>query len=310
MSEVSKPAIHSAAPLSAKSSSVRKPAKKPLGLPWNERNAKFSPFKTAVLVGVALPGLAVIFAMLTDDLGARPVNEVIHRLGLWVIRLLLISLAITPLRQIFNWPRLVVVRRMVGVAAFVYLALHFGAYIVDEAFDLSKVVSEIVNRLYLTIGFVALAILAALAATSTDGMVRRLGGRHWQNLHRLVYLAALLGSIHYFLQSKLNVYEPTVMAGLFIWMMGYRAIGWLSSFRRAAGLPSLLALAIGATLITGLGEALYYQLARNIDFMRVLSLDWSLIGGVRPALVVLIGTLVVALSKPAVDYVQHKLRRR
>jgi len=139
------------------------------------------------------------------------------------------------------------------------------------------------------------AIMAALAITSTDGMVRRLGGRRWQNLHRLVYLAALLGSIHYFMQSKLNVYQPIVMGGLLIWLMAYRCIGWLGNFRRAASLPSLVLLAIGAAVITALGEALYYELVRNIDFMRVFGLNWSMVGGIRPALVVLIGTFAVVM---------------
>jgi sulfoxide reductase heme-binding subunit YedZ len=186
--------------------------------------------------------------------------------------------------------------------------MHFCAYIVDESFDLGKVASEIVLRLYLTIGFVALAILAALAITSTDRMVRRLGGRRWQVLHRLVYLAALLGSIHYFMQSKLNVYEPMVMGGLLAWMMGYRAVGWLAGFRRAASWPSLALLAIGAGALTVLGEGLYYWLARNIDFMRVLGLNWTLIGGLRPGEVVLIVTAGIALARPAVALLQPRLR--
>ncbi len=300
MSQTVKPTIRSAS---------RPSVRRPIGLPWNDRSGRFSRFKTAVLVGLALPGLYSLYAIATNDLGPRPLNEVIHQLGLWTIRLLLISLAITPFRQIFNWPRLMLVRRMVGVAAFVYLAVHFCAYIVDESFDLGKVASEIVLRLYLTIGFVALAILAALAVTSTDGMVRRLGGRRWQTLHRFVYLAALLGSIHYFMQSKLNVYEPIVMGGLLVWLMAYRAVGWLGNFRRAASLPSLVLLAIGAGLFTIVGEASYYFLARNIDFMRVLGLNWSLIGGLRPGEVVLIVTTGIALAQPVVALLQPRLRR-
>lgn len=299
MSQFVKPTIRAAS---------RPAVRRPPGWPWNDRAGRFSRFKTAVLVGLALPGLYALYAIAVDDLGARPLNEVIHQLGLWAIRLLLISLAITPFRQIFNWPRLMLVRRMVGVAAFVYLAMHFCAYIVDESFDLGKVASEIVLRLYLTIGFVALVILALLAITSTDGMVRRLGGRRWQTLHRFVYLAALLGSIHYFMQSKLNVYEPIVMGGLLTWMMAYRVVGWLSSFRWAASLPSLALLAIGAGLLTALGEGLYYWLARNVDFMRVVSLNWTLIGGLRPGEVVLIVTAGIALSRPAAAVLQPRLR--
>jgi hypothetical protein len=99
------------------------------------------------------------------------------------------------------------------------------------------------------------------------------------------------------------------MGGLLIWLMAYRVIGWVSSFRRAATFATLLGLALAATAITALGEALYYQLARNIDFMRVLGLNWTFVGGVRPALVVLIGTLTVAVAKPLWDFAQPKLRR-
>src|SRR5581483_9687902 len=145
--------------------------------------------------------------------------------GLWTIRFIFLALAVTPLRAVLQWPRLILVRRMVGVAAFAYVLVHFGLYITQEAFDLAKVASEILLRIYLTIGFVALLGLAALAATSTDAMVRRLG-RRWQRLHRLVYAIALLAVVHYWMQAKLEVWEPTVMAGIYTWLMGYRALAW------------------------------------------------------------------------------------
>jgi sulfoxide reductase heme-binding subunit YedZ len=287
--------------------SSRPTAKRPFGLPWNDPRGRFSPFKTTVLVALTLPGLTTLYAIATNDLGARPVNEVIHQLGLWAIRLLLLSLAVTPLRQIFNWPKLLLVRRMVGVAAFAYLAMHFCAYIVDESFDLGKVASEIVLRLYLTIGFVALAMLAALAVTSTDGMVRRLGGRRWQLLHRLTYAAAILGSIHYFMQSKANIQEPLVMGGLLLWMMAYRCVGWLGNFRRAASLSTLLPLAVGSAVAIGLGEAIYYYLLRGIDIMRVLSANWTFTAGWRPTDYVLLVTLAIALAKPAVEFARTRM---
>ena len=117
--------------------------------------------------------------MLSLSLGwlePRPFNEAIHQFGLWTIRLIFLALAVTPLRQILQWPRLILVRRMIGVAAFAYAITHLTLYTADQMFDLAKVASEIVHRIYLTIGFTAVLGLSALAATSTDGMIRRLGG--------------------------------------------------------------------------------------------------------------------------------------
>src|SRR5260370_968588 len=109
---------------------------------------------------------------------------------------------------------------MIGVAAFAYAITHLSLYTADQMFDLAKVASEIVHRIYLTIGFSAVVGLAALAATSTDGMIRRLGPRNWQRLHRLVYLIALLAVVHYCMQSKLDLWEPSIMAGIYGWLIG------------------------------------------------------------------------------------------
>ena len=184
--------------------------------PWLDRGGRFSPLKSIVFALLFAPGLWLAWRLAAGQLGPRPINEIILHTGLWTIRLLLISLAVTPLRQLLRWPQLVTVRRMIGVAAFAYGAAHLTAFATDKAFDLGVIATEIVTRFYLTIGALALAGLAALAATSTDRMVRRLGGRNWRRLHRLVYAIGILGAVHFFLQSKLDVAEPIVMAGLVI----------------------------------------------------------------------------------------------
>ena len=191
--------------------------------PWYDYGGRLSPFKLAVFVLLFAPALWVMVAFPLGWLGARPTNEAIHQIGLWALRLIFIALAITPLRDVLQWPLLVLVRRMVGVAAFAYALAHLLLYIASEAFDLAKVASEIVLRIYLTIGFAAVLGLSALAATSTDSMVRRLG-RRWQTLHRLVYLIALLAVVHYWMQSKLEIWEPTIMVGIYLWLMGYRLL--------------------------------------------------------------------------------------
>src|SRR5262249_44513523 len=157
---------------------------------------------------------------------------------------------------------------------------------------LAKVASEIVLRIYLTIGFTALIGLAALAATSTDAMVHRLG-RNWQKLHRLVYLIALLAVIHYSMQSKLQLWEPAIMAGIYAWLIGYRLLAHWFAVRGRLPLAWVGALALVAAVLTAAGEATYFALAYGAPWLRVISANWSLDTGVRPAVIVLALALAV-----------------
>ncbi|MBN9020909.1 MAG: sulfoxide reductase heme-binding subunit YedZ, partial [Rhizobiales bacterium] len=179
-------------------------------LPWNDRAGRFAPLKATVLVLLFLPVLHLLYRTLTGDLGARPLTEAIHVLGDWTIYLLLFTLAITPARRLLDWPKLIQVRRMVGLAALFYIILHFGLYVVDSRLDLVFVAKEIVLRVYLLIGFVALLGLVALGATSTDGMIKRLGAIRWNRLHRLIYVITALALLHYFMQSKIDVTQPVL----------------------------------------------------------------------------------------------------
>ena len=264
--------------------------------PWLDRGGRFSPLKSIVFALLWAPGLWLAWRLAAGQLGPRPINEVIHQTGLWTIRLLLITLAVTPLRQLLRWPQLVTLRRMIGVAAFAYAAAHLTAFAADKAFDLGVVATEIVSRFYLTIGALALAGLAALAATSTDRMVRRLGGRNWRRLHRLVYAIGILAAVHFFLQSKLNVAEPIVMAGLLSWLLAYR----LLPEARDQPLRRLVQVA-GLSLLVGVvtlgGEFAYYALAFHADPLRLLAATFSLKAGIRPGWIVLaIGAVVTALA--------------
>jgi sulfoxide reductase heme-binding subunit YedZ len=266
--------------------------------PWQERNGRFSPLRAACFGALLLPGLWVLGQALLDRLGSRPVMEAIHELGLWAIRLLFLSLAVTPLRQAWRWPGLLPLRRMIGVASFCYVLAHFGGYVVDQGFDPAKVFSEIVSRVYLTIGAVAILALAPLAVTSTDGMIRRLGGRNWRRLHQLSYGIAVLAAIHYFMQSKLAVEEATVMGGLYLWLMGYRLLARLGpvTVLRLAGLS------VAATAVTGLGEAAYFTLTRGVDLGRILAANFTDATGIRPAVFVLaitVAVTVIALVRAA-----------
>jgi sulfoxide reductase heme-binding subunit YedZ len=268
--------------------------------PWTDRSGKFSPLKAAVLAGACLPALwlawqaasgALGSAGLPGPLGPRPVTEAIHETGDWAIRFLWISLAVTPLRRIANWPKLIMVRRMLGVTAVCYALAHFALYIVDLKFDLLRVASEIALRFYLTIGFAALLGLVALGSTSTDAAIRRLGG-NWGRLHKIVYAIGLLAAFHFFIQSKADVFEPTLMAGLFLLLMFYRLAHW-----RGFSLTSplvLVAIAILAALGTAAVEYAWYGLATGVPPGRVLAANLQFSFSIRPAWWVLATGLAVA----------------
>jgi sulfoxide reductase heme-binding subunit YedZ len=256
--------------------------------------------KAILWVLLAVPAAATAIEFYQGALGGRPVTEAIHEIGDWGIRFLFLALAVTPVRQLWRWNRLALWRRNIGVACFAYLAVHFALYVIDQKFDLAKVASEIVLRYYLTIGFVALLGLAALAATSTDAMTRRLGGKRWRWLHRWVYLVGLLATIHFFMQSKLNVYEPVIMGGLLIWLLGWRALAaWTDFDMRRWERTAVLSIATVA--LTALGEALYYDLLTPAPFLRVLDANLMLeLDMLRPAwwvAVITFGVTVVAAAR-------------
>lgn len=258
--------------------------------PWIGPDGRVSWLKLVVFAALFAPGLWVAYQFSHDMLGPRPLNQSIHEIGLWTIRLLLATMLVTPLRQILRWPELILVRRMIGVAVFVYLLTHLFLYIADEKFNLAKVVSEIYLRIYLTIGFTALLGLALLTITSTDGMIARMGGKAWRRLHGLIYAIAVLGIVHFYMQSKANVWEPMWMTGLFVWLIAYR----IAASRRkpgkapaAANLPWLLGLALFAAASTALGEAVYFWLLIGVDPMMVLQVNFSMMAGIRPSWIVL-----------------------
>jgi sulfoxide reductase heme-binding subunit YedZ len=263
--------------------------------PWKDYSGRTSPLKLVVFAALFVPALWTALSFFLGWLGPRPFNEVTHQVGLWAIRLIFVALAITPLRSLLQWPRLILVRRMIGVAAFAYALTHFTLYAADQMFDIVKVAREILSRVYLTIGFAAVLGLAVLAATSTDAMVRRLG-RSWQRLHRVAYVIALLAVIHYWMQSKLEIWEPTIVAGIYFWLMGYRLLARFVAVRGRSPTAWLVALGVAAAVSTALGEAAYFSAAYGADPVRVIAANWSLVTGVRPAVIVLGLGLAVAAA--------------
>ncbi len=258
-------------------------------LPWNDRKGRLSPLKLGVFIWLFIPGLWTAWQWQQGDLDPKPVTEALHQTGAWALRILLFSLAISPLRTIVHWPRLIDVRRMVGVGALAYLVIHFGLYIYDQKLDLFRVASEIVLRFYLTIGFIALVGITALGVTSTDGWVQRMGSVNWNRLHRTIYWLLIFCVVHAFLQSKVDVSEPVLDTGLFFGLMGWRYL----SARNMKGPLALAGIAVGASIATVLVEAAWYAGKTGVPWTRVLAANFDPDMAMRPAHWVLVMLLAL-----------------
>lgn len=181
--------------------------------------------KVPVFLLCLVPLGILIWRALTADLGANPVEFIQHATGDWTLRFLIFTLCITPLRKLLKLPDLIRFRRMLGLFAFLYACLHFLTYLgPDQSFDLAAIWKDIAKRPFITVGFTAFVLLIPLAITSTAGWIRRLGGRRWQMLHRLIYISAVCGVIHYYWLVKSAVLRPltyaAIVAVLLLWRLG------------------------------------------------------------------------------------------
>jgi len=261
--------------------------------------------RVAMLLLLLLPLAKAVFEVNDIAHGARPLNELIHRAGFWALVFLGVTLAVTPCRRIFRYANLIDVRRMLGVGTFCYIAAHLALFFADQSYSVGKFIHEITHRVYLIVGAVAWIGLAALAATSTDGMVRRLGGMRWRRLHQAIYAIALLALIHYFQQTKADVTVPTFAAGLFLWLIAYRVLAWWQDGSELSML-SLFGLAIAVSVATFLGEAIGIAITFHVSPMRVLGTIFDLGAGIRPGWHVLAAGLAVT----AADAVMSRWRGR
>jgi sulfoxide reductase heme-binding subunit YedZ len=272
---------------------------------WRDRRGRISALRIATLLFLLLP-LAKAAIEAGDIVhGARPLNEMIHRAGFWALVFLGVTLAVTPFRRIFRYGNLIDVRRMLGVGTFCYIAAHLALFFADQSYDVGKFIHEITHRVYLIIGAIAWLGLATLAATSTDGMVRRLGGLRWRRLHQAIYAIALLALIHYFQQTKADVTVPTFAAGLFLWLIAYRVLAWWRDSSELSTL-SLFGLAIGVSVVTFLGEAIGIAIAFHVSPVRVLGTIFDFDAGIRPGWQVLAAGLAVTV----VDAVMSRWKQR
>jgi sulfoxide reductase heme-binding subunit YedZ len=258
--------------------------------PSNQRwpPEKVVAFAIAIAPAVWLAGLAY-----EGELGVRAVTEAIRISGDWALRLLWLVLLVGPARRILPAPRLFRMRRILGLGAFGLTVLHFGLYALDQQFAWRHIGLEILLRIYLTIGAAAMIGLAALAASSSDRAVARLGGAGWNRLHRWVYGIAALSAVHFLLRSKTNTFEPMLMFGLLAWLIGYRLIHRLAgdvSARR------LLGLALAAAALTAAGETAWHAAATGVDPWRIFTAHFDFAYGLRPAWWVLMAGFAAAAA--------------
>ena len=190
--------------------------------------------------GACLMPLAVLAGQaLTHNLGANPIDEIADRTGIWTLRMLLITLAVTPARRLTGWNRLSQLRRMLGLFAFFYGSLHFVTYIwLDQFFAVEEIIADVMERPFITVGFASFVLLIPLALTSTAAMIKRLGGKRWQRLHRLVYAIAIGGVVHYLWLVKADIRQPLLYGSILGALLVYRL--WDRYGRRLlVGIPQL-----------------------------------------------------------------------
>jgi sulfoxide reductase heme-binding subunit YedZ len=184
--------------------------------------------KPLLFLACLAPFLNLAYGMIWGDLGANPVEVITNTTGIWTLRLLSVTIAITPIRWLTKWNAIIQYRRMIGLFAFFYGTVHFLIYFVlDRSLMFDGLWEDIVLRPYITMGFTAFVLLIPLAVTSTRGWVRRLGGRRWNRLHKLVYVSASLGVVHYWWKVKLDVSDPMVYAAIVAVLLGVRVVRWV-----------------------------------------------------------------------------------
>ena len=192
--------------------------------------------KVIVFLSCLVPLALLGWAGYTDNLGANPIETITRATGKWTLILLLVTLAVTPLRKISGWQSLIKFRRMLGLFAFFYACLHFTTYIwLDQFFEPPSIVKDIVKRPFITVGFASFVLLVPLAVTSTSGMIRRLGKR-WQQLHRLVYASAIGGVLHFLWLVKADIRRPVLYGGILALLLACRFVvgrSWFAAFKIA-----------------------------------------------------------------------------
>ncbi len=196
-------------------------------LPW---------LKVALFIAALAPLVRLVLFGVTDRLGANPIEFITRSTGTWTLVFLLITLSVTPLRRLSGWHSLIKLRRMFGLFAFFYSCLHFTTYIwLDQFFDLASIYKDVIKRPFITVSFPSFLLMIALAITSTNAMLRHLGGKRWQQLHSLVYIIAIGGVVHYWWLVKKGVTDPLIYTVILALLLAYRLVVAVRKRRLSAG---------------------------------------------------------------------------
>ncbi|MCZ6603800.1 MAG: ferric reductase-like transmembrane domain-containing protein [Alphaproteobacteria bacterium] len=256
--------------------------------------------KIVLWIALALPSLYLASIVAEGGGTGTRAQTILELSGVWSMWLLIAVLAIRPARELFRAAVLIRFRRMVGLFAAYYATVHTIAYVVANDYDWLFILVEIAEHPFLSTGTLALILLVPLVATSTDGMVRRLGGRRWRNLQRIVYGVLIVAVLHYILSVRLSPSEPIMQAGLLGWLLHYRFIVYL---RRRRGRPPAMGPATLAwtgaawTVMTGALELLFFKVNTTISLSAVLGSYLHPVSGLRPATVVGIVAMALVAAK-------------
>jgi sulfoxide reductase heme-binding subunit YedZ len=197
--------------------------------------------KVVVFLVCLIPAGLLIRGAITGNLSSNPTQFLEHATGDWTLRFLAITLSISPLRKILGLPQLIRFRRMLGLFAFFYVFCHFCIYLgLDQVLDFHGVWADVMKRRYITVGFTGFVLMIPLAVTSTAGWIRRLGGKRWQMLHRLIYVSAVAGVIHYYWLVKSDVHLPLEYAGVIGVLLAWRVFNWYTGPKRRAVNPKMV----------------------------------------------------------------------
>ncbi|PPD50375.1 MAG: sulfoxide reductase heme-binding subunit YedZ [Methylobacter sp.] len=183
--------------------------------------------KAIIFLLALIPFIRLVIGGITDGLGANPIEKITRSTGYWTLTLIMVTLTITPLRKLTGWHWLTRTRRMLGLFAFFYVCLHFLTYLVlDQFFDWDSIIKDIIKRPYITVGFPSFLLLIPLAVTSNNAMIKKLGGKRWRWLHRLVYAVAVGGVVHYWWLIKKDLTNPVIFAAVLTVLLGFRLVYW------------------------------------------------------------------------------------
>ena len=250
-----------------------------LAWPWQDAN-KWSWLKASTFVLLFAPAVWLIDQIITEQFGPVPLGGMTYWSGLWATALLIFALAITPAARISGWNRLIIVRRMIGVAALAYALAHLVIYFALRFWNFASIAHEMMTRISLILATAATIGLIALGATSLDAAVRRMGARGWQRLHNAVYATAALALIHYLLSPDIYP-EQYLLSGMFFWLMGWRLLnhrGW------GTNAAVLVLLAVAASLFTAVLEAVWIWAYQDYQPSEISDVYFTFVLGIPPAL--------------------------